>query len=112
MTAPPFIFNHKNGELIHNGKMVPLSDNHKKMFACFAEAMVQGARIGHGAIAKATSLPVDVIDDEMPKLCKRLKLVDISIHSSQNSGKWLVFDEPQPSWKPRIAPPVRLEGEP
>lgn len=108
MTPPPFIFNHKTGELTRNGKMVPLGELHCKMFACFAIAQ---APIGCGAIARTINLPVHAIENEMQRFCKRLRLVDISIASSRgHHGKWLVFEDAQ-KWKPTIPDPVRLEGE-
>jgi hypothetical protein len=107
MTAPPFIFNHKTGELSRNGIVTTLPRLHADMFACFAQAQ---APIGTGAIARATNQPEHSIKDEMRHLIKRLKPLGILIARENGRGSWLVFEDVR-KWKPTISDPVRLPGE-
>jgi hypothetical protein len=108
MTAPPFIFNHRTGELQRGGRAITLCKLHSEMFAYLALAS-EDSPIGPGSIARSTGMKLDDVPGEMRYLAKRLQLVSIRVGSSPR-GRWLIFEE-IPKWQPNIAPPVRLEGE-
>ena len=103
----PFVFDHRTGELTRNHSVIALCRLHAQIFACLAEA--QGP-IGRGAISRAIGVPTSSVDNEMPALARRLKPLGIRIAREKSVGSWLEIDA-MPRWEPRIAPPVRLEGE-
>lgn len=108
MTAPPFVFNRKTGELQRGGRVIALCRLHADIFNCLAHAQTS---IGCPAIARAVNMPVHAVENEMPRLARRLSHVWINICSSnQRHGKWLEFED-IPKWRPSIPPPVRLDGE-
>jgi len=107
MSDPDYRFNPKTRELERGGVVTALCKLHADMFACYVEAQ---APIGAGSIARALGLPAaNDISNEIPAFLKRLKPLGITLHTSPQ-GSWLVFED-IPKWKPRIAEPIRLEGE-
>lgn len=109
MTQPDFHFNEKTGEIRRGGIVIPpLCKLHREMMACLLLASEQSP-VGPTALARATSMPVYDVPGELRHLGRRLLSVSIRIASSPQ-GRWLIFEEMQ-KWKPKIAPPVRLEGE-
>lgn len=106
MSPPPFVFNHKSGDLQREGKLIALCRLHADIFAVFAAAQTP---IGYGGIAKAIGTPTHDVQNEMQSLIRRLKPLGIVIARSPR-GSWLEFED-VPKWRPTIAPPIRLEGE-
>lgn len=108
MTAPPFVFNSKTGELQRGGRAITLCRFRADIFNCFAHAQTM---IGAGAIAKAIGAKkVDDVANEIPRLAKQLVPLGIRIARDPGRGSWLTFED-VPKWRPSIPPPVRLDGE-
>lgn len=105
--SPPFVFNHRTGDLVREGRMIALCRLHAEIFACLAAA--QGP-IATAAIARAVNMPLHSVENEMPALAARIKRLGILIARSLGRGRYLQFEE-VPKWKPNIPEPVRLEGD-
>lgn len=108
MTPPPFIFNHKTGELSREGKMIALGKLHAQIFDCYYMAQ---APVTVLSIAASIGYPRHIIDNEIPKLLARLRPLRITLARDSARGVRSIVCEPMPKWAPKIAPPVRLEGE-
>ena len=108
MTAPPFVFNHRTGELQRGGRAITLCKLHSEMFGCLALAS-EDSPIGPGHIARSTNMKLHDVPGELRHLARRLNLVSIKIGASPR-GRWLIFED-IPKWKPTIAPPAVLPGE-
>lgn len=110
MTTPPFVFNHRTGDVTKDGIVAPLSGLQAKIFGALALATANGVPIGIGAIAKAVGEQVYDVEDELPSLIHLLKKLGIHIAHERGRGRWLTF-EPPPKFEVKIPPPYRLEGE-
>lgn len=110
MTATPFVFNHRTGDLERHGIVAPLSSLQAKIFGALALATANGVPIGIGAMAKSIGEHVDDIEDELPALIHLLKKLGIRIAHERGKGRWLQF-EPPPKFEVKIPPPFRLESE-
>ncbi len=110
MSPPPFVFDHRTGDVTKDGIVAPLSMFQAKIFGALALATVNGVPIGIGAMAKDINEHADDIEDELPSLIHLLKKLGIRVAYERGRGRWLEF-EPPPKFELRIPPPVRLEGE-